>query len=186
MLAINWTHPKEDYMNINHFLRQFILDGLLGLGSLVLFVLLSNVVTLNSPASALDIFPHLLFIMTITSFLGTGFGTRLLANVSSRTSWLVSLFAVSSISWLVAMASIIDYIALFSEPRYRDYELYLLPTYAAASAFGAGIGFVIAGLIGLLFQPTHRYAKRFISGMITALIGYAFALFYVIIALIPT
>jgi hypothetical protein len=57
------------------------------------------------------------------------------------------------------MGSIIAHIALYT--RYRDYELYRLPTYAAASAFGAGIGFVIAGLVGVIFQPTPRLPGYF-------------------------
>jgi hypothetical protein len=173
-------------MNANQFVRQFILDGLFGLGTTVVLSLLMNVVTLNSLSYVFYLFPHLMFVTIITSFLGTGLGTLLLANVSSRASWLISLFGVSLVSWLVAMASIVAYMILFSEPRYRAYELHALPVYAASSAFGAGIGFVISSLIGLIFTPSSHNAKAFLSGIITAFTGYTFALFYVIILSIPT
>jgi hypothetical protein len=172
-------------MNANRSARQFILDGLLGLSTTMLLFLL-DVVTWGMVTPALDVFPHLIFITIIASFLGTGLGTHLLANVSSRAGWLISLFGVSLISWLVTMGSIIVYITLYSEPRFRNDELYLLPTYAVSSASGAGIGFVITSLVGVIFQPTRRYAKVFMCGMITAFTGYVFALLYILIALIPT
>ena len=170
-------------MNVNQSVRQFFLDGLFGLGITVVLFLLMNVC---AAGLAFYLFSPLISVTIITSFLGTGLGTPLLANVSSRASWLISLFGVSLISWLVSVGSIIAYITLFVQPGYRNSELHSLPVYAAYSAFGAGIGFAIAGLIGLIFQPVRWESKAFLSSMINAFTGYVFPILYVLTAAIPT
>jgi hypothetical protein len=170
-------------MITNDSFRQFIREGLLGLGITFLLFLILNPVTANSLGAVFSIAPSLLLMVMITSFLGTGFGTRLLATVSSRGDWLLRLLGVSLISWLVAMGSFLAYIILSG---YLDYELYYLSTYAASATTGAGIGFTIAGFVGVVFNPVSHYAKVLMSGMISTLTGFVLAYVFIFLKAIPT
>ena len=184
-------------MKVNNRTRLFFKDGLAGFAIefIIVLVMLAGLWFTIEPAAVDDISHLLRFIeymfwrspwetfyfgpMTVvllTAFVGIGIGGRLLENIKTRKGWIIPILIVSNISWFTAFGfiAITWSWGIFGYWYSLDYVMM-----AALVGIGACIGFVIATLSGVIFNPSRRLYRLIIGAVASAPVGLsAYVLFF--------
>ncbi len=162
-------------MNPKNSLWQFVKDGLIGVvvplipfgihTAIIIFIWKGE---LNG-----NYFGEMFFFGGFTSpmafvmligFISMGISGRFLENITSRWSWIKSILTISIFSMLIGVVLILL--------RVGAWDWAIVP-YVGTSAV---IGFLIAGLAGVIFNPTKRIFRLIIGAVSSTVVGYAFGL----------
>jgi hypothetical protein len=163
-------------MNPKNSLWQFIKDGLVGVAiGLIPIGIFMGIRLFNgffSDVGALFFFPNpiispMSFVFLI-GFISMGIGGRFLENITSRWSWIKPILIIAVIAWTIGI--------LLSQILFIEFDFFdwiVLGITLGITALGAGAGFIIAGLAGVIFNPTKRLFRIIIGAIASTVVSYA-------------
>lgn len=169
-------------MEQNYSLPQFVKDGFMGVaGVLVISIAtLTCLFLINRPDNIESLFEQIgwLFFfkdstvspmpfVMLLGFINLGIGGRFLENIPTRWGWLKPILLISIISWVTGIGM---FLIILGDAWGWDWEFIRV-----LSAF-SGVGFFIAGLLGIIFNPAGRLYKFIIGTMAGIGAGYAFGI----------
>jgi len=160
-------------------LWQFIKDGLIGV-VITLIPIVIWIVIRKFQVSFEDMRGYIGFlffgqgpmrVVMLIGFISAGIGGRFLENITSRRSWIKPILIIAVIAWIIGV--LLSQI-LFIEFDFFDW--YVLGITLEITALGAIIGFIIAGLAGVIFNPTKRLFRIIIGAIASTVVAYAVGL----------
>ena len=160
-------------MNPKNSLWQFIKDGLVGIVVVLIpFAILATLFIFQNGAdwfvfvTGMFFFPDpvispMPFVILI-GFISMGIGGRFLENITSRWSLLKHILIITIVAWISGV--VLFQIAFIKYSM--DWDILGL------AAAGAGAGFLIAGLAGVIFNPTKRLFRLIIGSIASTVVAY--------------
>ena len=169
-------------MNLEKPANRFVKDGSTGalialIPFLLLFLLIQEFVI---EFMFIDEPPFLgpIPLTMLATFVGTGIGIRFLDSVTSRWGWIKPIFAISVSSFITFIMLVLPIKTAWGGQgniiRFNAAELARFITLCAAG------GFMLASLIGVIFNPATRIFKLVIGSLPGLVIGIGFAILLIL------
>jgi len=174
-------------VNPKKSLWQFVKDGLVGIAvTLILSGVLTPIIikkmyfvgdidwfdSVTDLIAEMFFFPHSIIspmpFVILMGFISMGIGGRFLENITSRWSWIKPILIISIVSVLMGIVLIPT---LESEWDWKTVPF---------MGIVAGIGFLIASLAGVIFNPTKRLFRLIIGSIASMVVAYIVAFTIVI------
>jgi len=158
-------------------LWKFVKDGLVGVAvTLILFGVLTPIImyfvgnldySVTDLVAEMFLFPHSIIspmpFVILMGFISMGIGGQFLENITSRWSWLKPILIISIVSMLMGIVLI---------PTLEgEWDWKTVPFMGIV----AGIGFLIASLAGVIFNPTKRLFRLIVGSIASMIIAYIVA-----------
>jgi len=105
----------------------------------------------------------------LMAFIGVGIGGRFLETITFRKNWIIPVLIISVTTWLAGLAMIV---MLFG----FGWGWNFIMDIGGFIGTGAGIGFLIASVLGVIFNPNKRLYKIIIGAIASAISGYGVGL----------
>jgi len=168
-------------MNLKIYIWQFAKDGLVGLlittlGFGILWITLGSRIGLyfyQGPFivelfrfyglmfSFQDSFISPMPSVILIGFISMGIGGRFLENIASRWNLLKLIFTIAVSAWIIGV--------ILFQISYIEYGFDW--DVVGITAAGAGAGFLIAGLAGVIFNPTKRFFRLIIGATASTIVA---------------
>jgi hypothetical protein len=177
-------------MKANNSLRQFIKDGLAGIATMIsVFVLLFSPMLLNFYGDPFDLIADLFFFpkhsesgvfvspmpfVILTAFVSVGIGGKFLEKIGSRKGWLKPVLIISVTSFLIGSGLFtMFYVAQAIIYSWDGLSIsdFVFTFVNVVSGIGAVMGFIIAGLAGVIINPNKRNYRILIGSIASTLVG---------------
>jgi hypothetical protein len=172
-------------MDSNKPLRQFVKDGLTGVVfALIPFAVLTIVMIFQWWGTAEFAFLLRVFVgqffffqysyispmpaVILIGFIGTGIGGLFLENIPNRWNWIIPVLIISGVSWVIG--DIYFTILIGDSAPNRLWNNATDDAMLAAIAIGAGA--LVAGVSGVLFNPSKRFFRILIGAVASMVVGY--------------
>ena len=185
-------------MSTNSSMKQFIQDGLVGVGVALLLLLglailfVGGVYFFGGPGGMTDLnaflettpdelnFINPIPYILMTAFVGGGVGGWILGKASSRVEWVIYIAVITFSMWIFGSVMAVPYMAFKYLPMgllevgggFLLGALFVFTIIVPGSGVCALIGLVILAFLGALARPEKRFYRALIGSVIGLIVGF--------------